>query len=222
MEICPGVHKIPGIIANVYMIVDPIGVALIDVGLPRNERKILKYIIDLGLSPKYIKYIYITHADHDHYGSMAKLVTITKAVSYSSAIEAEAMLKGTSSRPLKIKGLMAILFNAFQPLFRSPALAVDHTLMDGQVLSILGGFQVVATPGHTAGHLSYYLLSHRVLFVGDSLQVKKGMLIASSGVNTLDEQQAVESLKRQASLGSEIVCPGHGPVIFNVTNKFQI
>jgi len=44
MEIYPGVHQIPGIIANVYLIVDPNGLALIDVGLPRNEGRILKYI----------------------------------------------------------------------------------------------------------------------------------------------------------------------------------
>ncbi|MCJ7530731.1 MAG: MBL fold metallo-hydrolase [Anaerolineales bacterium] len=222
MEIYPGVHQIPGIIANVYLIVDPNGLVLIDVGLPRNEGRILKYIKGLGHSPEDIKNIFITHADHDHYGSLAKLVTITKAISSSSAIEAEAMLNGTSSRPLKIIGLMAILFNAIQPFFRSPVIAVDHTLTDGQILPILGGLQVVATPGHAAGHLSYYLPSHRVLFVGDSLQVKNGMLVASSGANTLDEQQAIESLKRQASFGVEIVCPGHGPVIFNAANRFKI
>ena len=66
MEIYPGVHQIPGITANVYLIVDPNGLALID-----------------------------THADHDHYGGLAKLVTITKAISSSSAIEAEAMLNST-------------------------------------------------------------------------------------------------------------------------------
>jgi len=130
-------------------------------------------------------------------------------------------LNGTSSRPLKIIGLMAILFKAVQPFFRSPAIAVDYTLTDGQILPILGGLQVLTTPGHAAGHLSYYLPSHRVLFVGDSLQVKHGMLVASSGANTLDEQQAIESLKRQASFGAEIVCPGHGPMIFNAAKKFK-
>lgn len=53
----------------------------------------------------------------------------------------------------------------------SPAvLQADEFVKDGEILS-LAGFQitVIATPGHTAGGISYYLPEEQVLFSGDTL-----------------------------------------------------
>ena len=51
-----------------------------------------------------------------------------------------------------------------QALYMNPPKAkVDHTLVDGQELSFFGGIQVIFTPGHTPGHISYILMKARRL-----------------------------------------------------------
>ena len=59
MEIFPNVHLIPGFAVNVYLIVDPDGLTLIDAGLARSGKKILKYVAGLGRSPQDLRRIII-------------------------------------------------------------------------------------------------------------------------------------------------------------------
>jgi hypothetical protein len=47
-----------------------------------------------------------------------------------------------------------------------------------------------------------------------------GALRESRGMNTWDEQLAIESVRRQAALGARIVCVGHGPVVTEAAGKF--
>jgi glyoxylase-like metal-dependent hydrolase (beta-lactamase superfamily II) len=99
---------------------------------------------------------------------------------------------------------------------------VDERLADGQVLPVLGGLRVVATPGHTPGHISLYAPAVGVLFVGDSLVSERDGLRPSRGANTWDEAQALESVRLQAALGAHVVCPAHGPVVNNAIGKFPL
>lgn len=53
------------------------------------------------------------------------------------------------------------------PLFKAKAAHVDELINDGDVLPILGGLRVIATIGHTPGHISLYAPTHEILFSGD-------------------------------------------------------
>lgn len=47
---------------------------------------------------------------------------------------------------------------------------IDRTVVDGEVLSFSGHeVRVIETPGHTAGHVCYYLPEAGLLFAGDTL-----------------------------------------------------
>ncbi|MBO6717376.1 MAG: hydroxyacylglutathione hydrolase [Rhizobiaceae bacterium] len=47
---------------------------------------------------------------------------------------------------------------------------IDRTVKDGQTLDLAGEpFNVIATPGHTAGHVSYYFPESGVAFTADTL-----------------------------------------------------
>lgn len=220
MEILPGIHLIPGIVANPYLAVEDNGLTLIDTGLAGSDAKILAYIRNLGRAPGDLKRILITHADRDHIGSLPALLRQTGARVYTSAIEAEAIAHGHPSRPLKRQGARAVLFGLMATFSPQAASSVDEVVADGQMLPILGGLRVLATPGHTPGHLSFFSERLGVLFVGDSLVSEAGGLRGSTGWNTWDQAQADASVRRQAALAPRIVCPGHGPVAMDAARKF--
>jgi glyoxylase-like metal-dependent hydrolase (beta-lactamase superfamily II) len=96
---------------------------------------------------------------------------------------------------------------------------VDGFLNDAQELQALGGLRVLATPGHTPGHVSLFSESTGILFSGDSIISTKDGLRGSHGANTWDQAQADSSVRTQAALGAQIICPGHGPVVFGAAGK---
>ena len=213
MQIISGVHVIPSVVVNVYLIVDDDGLTLVDVGLRGSEKRVLRYIAGLGPAPDTLKRIVITHSDGDHVGALAALKAATGARVYASAVEAEAIAAGRISRPLKVGGLLKLLMSVTRPWFQADPAQVDGFVTDGQEFPVLGGLRVVETPGHTPGHVSYFAPSASILFVGDSLVSTGGRLRSSRGMNTWDEARALESVRKQAALGARIVCPAHGPVV---------
>jgi glyoxylase-like metal-dependent hydrolase (beta-lactamase superfamily II) len=222
MEITRGVHFIPGTIANTYLIIESNGLVLVDTGLPGSLTKILRYLDNLGFEPKHLKHIIITHSDDDHYGCLYSLKKLTPAKIHASPIEANAMAQGRSSRALRLKGVKKLAAKTLRVFIRSHPVGVDCLVEDGQVLPFLGGLQVIATPGHTPGHISLYSPSQGVLFAGDSMRSTGEALLPSSGMNTWDEQEAKISMKKQSRLAARIVCVGHGPVIFEASGKFHL
>lgn len=222
MEIAPNIHLIPSSIVNVYLIVEPNGLTLIDTGLAGNFKNVLKYLAALGQQPADLKRIILTHSDGDHVGALAALKAATGARIYASPIEAQAIAAGQPSRELNVKGLQAFLIKLAAPFFKAPPAHVDELINDGEVLPILGGLRVVATIGHTPGHISLYAPAHKILFGGDSMVSEKTGLRVSRGINTWDEAKAKKAVKIQAALGAEIVCVGHGPVVRGASVKFPV
>ncbi|UCC88438.1 MAG: MBL fold metallo-hydrolase [Anaerolineales bacterium] len=220
MEIVPNVHLIRSGFVNQYLIMDGDGLTLIDAGLARRGRGILKAIDRLGHAPQDLRRILVTHADEDHAGGLAALQAASGARVYASPIEAEALAAGRSSRDVKLNGLRGLFLAVMSPWFNVTPVVVDETLTDGQILPVLRGLQVVTTPGHTPGHISLFAPTAGLLFTGDSLVANGDQLIPSREMYTWDMAQALESVKKQAALGATIVCPAHGPVIREAAGKF--
>ena len=221
MKITSHVHLIPGIIANPYLLIDSGELTLIDTGMPGSAKKILKYMKELGYEPQALKRILITHADFDHVGGLAALKAASGAQVCSHAIEAAGIAGRHSTRALKPRSaLVKFLFDLMARLFKPVAAQVEKNLKDGQVLTVLGGLHVLETPGHTPGHLSFFLPSEGVLFTGDSIVSEKTGLRVSTGANNWDQPKSDASARKQASLGAAIVCPGHGEVVMDAAGKF--
>ncbi|MGQ0844439.1 MAG: MBL fold metallo-hydrolase [Sporichthyaceae bacterium] len=90
---------------------------------------------------------------------------------------------------------------------------VDEPLADGQILWLGDAqWQVVATPGHTAGHLCLWQPDERLLVVGDALSdYDVGWVnLALDGAEAADT--AVDSLQRLAALDPLVLLPAHGPI----------
>jgi glyoxylase-like metal-dependent hydrolase (beta-lactamase superfamily II) len=222
MKIIDNVFVVPGVVANTYVIVDPDGLTIIDAGLPRSEKKILSYIASLGRSAQDVKRIIITHADLDHFGGLAALQKASGARTYASQVEADAIAKGQSSREINPTGFSVrrILFTLLSPFIKATPFQVAEIIAEGQTLPVLGGLQVLETPGHTPGHISLFAPSAGVLFCGDSMvSDEKGLQGSRPGI-TWDETKARASERRQAGLGAQIVCSGHGPLVKDAAGKF--
>jgi glyoxylase-like metal-dependent hydrolase (beta-lactamase superfamily II) len=223
MEVIANVHLIPNVVANVYLIVDTDGLTLIDAGLAGSERKVMRYISERGYSPSDLRRIIITHADTDHVGGLAGLERASGATIYASAIEAEALAAGRPSRRIRPRRLgIRLLMNVVSRLYKSRPAQVNQVLVGGDMLPVLGGLQVVETPGHTPGHISLFSPSSGVLFVGDSMVVRGAKIVPSLPATTWNEQAALASVRNQASLHAKVVCSGHGPVVKEAEGKMPI
>jgi glyoxylase-like metal-dependent hydrolase (beta-lactamase superfamily II) len=212
-QICEGIYVFPHIASNQYLIVDNGGFTLIDTGIPGRSRVILNGISSLTNNNINLSTILVTHADGDHIGSLKAIQSKTQAVSCASEPEAISIGEGTMSRELKpANEFQNSVFNLFSRFFKAPQAKIDRILEPDDILSIAGEMIVVDSSGHTPGHLSFYIPRQRVLFSGDSIFRKNGILIPSYGLNCWDEDRAKQSLERQLELSPKLICGGHGVI----------
>jgi glyoxylase-like metal-dependent hydrolase (beta-lactamase superfamily II) len=84
---------------------------------------------------------------------------------------------------------------------------------DGQSI---GPFTAVGTPGHSAD--SVCLLMGRVCFTGDTV-LGTGSVFIAPGEGSLSAY--MDSLRRLRSLDLEVLCPGHGPYVWDPAAKLN-
>jgi glyoxylase-like metal-dependent hydrolase (beta-lactamase superfamily II) len=94
-----------------------------------------------------------------------------------------------------------------------PDLEPDVVLEDGDGL---GPFQVIATPGHSADHVS--LLAGSVVFCGDTVLGEGSVFIPPGGGSLV---AYLDSLRRLQTLQLDALCPGHGPVVWDPQAKLR-
>jgi glyoxylase-like metal-dependent hydrolase (beta-lactamase superfamily II) len=94
-----------------------------------------------------------------------------------------------------------------------PGLEPDVVLDDGDRL---GPFQVIATPGHSADHVS--LLAGSIVFCGDTV-LGEGSVFIPPGGGSLAAY--LDSLHRLQKLQLDALCPGHGPVVWDPQAKLR-
>jgi glyoxylase-like metal-dependent hydrolase (beta-lactamase superfamily II) len=98
--------------------------------------------------------------------------------------------------------------------FAVPANApVTRTLHDNEMLDLAGGVKVVATPGHTVGHLSLYVVQEGVLITGDAMVSAEGQLKGPMERATPDMPEALRSVQKLAQLPATTVLTYHGGVV---------
>lgn len=91
MQIEPYLRQIENTFVNLWLIVEPDGLTLIDTGLARSgPRKVLAEIAATGRQPADLKRILITHTDPDHTGGAAELKRLTGARVYARSLIAHA------------------------------------------------------------------------------------------------------------------------------------
>ena len=77
------------------------------------------------------------------------------------------------------------------------------SIRDGDILPMLGGLEVIHTPGHTPGSVCLYGARDRVLFVGDTLQRRFGRVSFASRLYS-DDATAARTALEMADVFSQL------------------
>jgi glyoxylase-like metal-dependent hydrolase (beta-lactamase superfamily II) len=209
--VAPNLYRLTGLLAgNVYLTIDSDGMTLIDTSIARSGPKILQQIAALGRPLSDLKRILITHAHPDHIGGLPAVQRATGAQVLASAIE-RPVVEGRKPIPrVPPENRTGLGRFISMPEVTMPGTPVDRELSDGEVLpEVLGGMQVVSTPGHAPGHLAFWHPALRIVFCGDVIFRLPNLGLPFSIV-TYDMQENKRSIRRIVQLEPSIVCFGHG------------
>jgi glyoxylase-like metal-dependent hydrolase (beta-lactamase superfamily II) len=208
-ELAPGVHLLTGFPKygiNWYLAGD----VLIDAGSKIDKGRILKQLRGHNVTAHAL-----THAHPDHQGASHAVCTelgIPFLVPEADVAAAE------DPDVIKQRQPDHWLPKLMQAMFAGPGHKVDQVLHEGDDV---GGFKVLDTPGHSAGHVSFWRESDRVLICGDVINTMHPFLM-TRGVRepfdafTPDPPQNRRSIKQIADLDPALVLVGHGPPLRDV------
>ena len=222
-DVAIGVRFFRTLMVNVYFVRTPSSWVLIDAGLPGYAEAIRRVAGDFVGSSAPPAAIILTHGHIDHVGSLQSLLRSWDVPVYAHRLELP-FLDGRSSYPppdpLVGKGLMSLTSRLFS---RGP---IDvgrnlHALPDGNAVPELEEWRCIHTPGHTAGHVSFFRNRDRTLIAGDAVTtVQQESLLAVAmqrrGLHgppayfTQNWGAATDSVGHLAALQPDLLASGHG------------
>ncbi|HET6444104.1 MAG TPA: MBL fold metallo-hydrolase [candidate division Zixibacteria bacterium] len=210
MEVIANLHWIKGLFSNIFLWKDEEELILVDTGQPGDARRISNYLSEIGKSVSDITSILITHADYDHAGTVATMHKQSGAPVFTSMKTAELLVVGKSPEhmPGPIQFLLNTIFR-YQPLPASAIRVVD----DGETITDKSQWRLLATPGHSPDHHSFWSPVHSLLFAGDALSTRGNQLKCSPKRNTADMAAARRSAMKLLLLTPAVFACGHGPPI---------
>ncbi len=222
-----GVHRVADGLVNWYILEEDGRLALFDAGWPRSWPTIEGALSALSRSPADVEAVVLTHAHPDHMGAAERARQATGAPARVHR-EENPRLRGESKDASPFKLVPALV----PQLRRAPALRFvlqatargflfpswvrnAVTFETGEELDVPGRPRVLATPGHTEGHVSFHLPSRGVLIAGDAMATydpitgATGPRVVHDVVNS-DPARVRTSLAQIEGVEADTLLPGHG------------
>ncbi|UBV43572.1 MBL fold metallo-hydrolase [Deinococcus taeanensis] len=209
----------PGLIHPVALVGPDHTLTLVDTGTPGQLDGLIAELGEAGYALGQVRRVVVTHHDLDHIGSLEDVVRATNAEVY--ALDTEVPFITGERRAQKLPPPEQAQSMLADPdlsptmramLTREPVrVPVQRPLRDGDLLP--GGVRVVATPGHTPGHLSLYVPAGHVLISGDALTSRDGTLHGPMERATPDMPTALASVRTLAELDVQTIVTYHGGVV---------
>jgi glyoxylase-like metal-dependent hydrolase (beta-lactamase superfamily II) len=143
--------------------------AIIETGPTSSISNLLLGLKEVGVKPKDVEYVFVTHVHIDHSGgagSLLKHLPNAKVVVHPRGkqhlIDPAKLWAGS----LEVLGRVAADFGKPEPIPENRILVAD----DGMTLDLGNGIELqsVETSGHASHHLSYYEHSNSGIFPGDA------------------------------------------------------
>jgi glyoxylase-like metal-dependent hydrolase (beta-lactamase superfamily II) len=195
-------------LVNAYLVEEDDGLTLIDALLPRAEGAVLS-----AAAGRPVRRIAITHAHFDHVGALDALV--------AALPDAEVLISTRDARLLA--GDMSLDPGEPQRKIRGTLPKVGarptRTFSPGDRV---GSLEVVGSPGHTPGHVSFLDTRDGTLYAGDAYAALGGVATGAKGswkflglpaAASWHGPTALESARALRALDPARLAPGHGQVV---------
>jgi len=167
---------------NAYVLIRGKEAAVVDTGTAGNGSKIADVVRTAGLGWDAVHHVILTHYHPDHIGSVGEVLGAAAKATAYAGAADIPQIK--SPRPIKAVGDNDEVF----------------------------GLRVVATPGHTPGHVCVFDPAVSLLILGDAMN-NIDKLAGPNPQYTADMAQAHQSVKKLAGLKFQRAVFGHGEPI---------
>ncbi len=222
-DIAEGVRGLRIAFVNVFAITHAGGSwTLLDAGIPFSAGAIRNWAERHFDSPPLA--LVLTHGHFDHVSGAADLAAHWDVPIYAHPLEAP-YLKGLKEYPAPRVGAGGGLMSVLSPLY--PRGPVDlgtrlRLFSPDSALNELPGWQLIHTPGHTPGHVSFFRPADNTLIVGDAFCTTKPESFFDAALAqppelhgppayfTDNPAQAATSIRALAALRPRVLAPGHG------------
>jgi len=245
-EVVPGIHQlqlplpVSGLeYVNIYLVQGNNGYLLIDTGWNTEEsfNSLKGQLAEIGIGFEDVSQILVTHIHPDHYGLSGKLKQLSQAKIGLHYLEKDSIdsryinidqLLQQVAQWLYINGAPTIELHELQTASVGMMKFVTTTFPDvvlrgGETIST-GTFslQVLWTPGHSAGHISLYEPSQKILITGDHILPTITPHIGlrpQSSINPLGDY--LKSLNALKQLEVNLILPGHEHPFINLQQRIE-
>jgi glyoxylase-like metal-dependent hydrolase (beta-lactamase superfamily II) len=228
--IAPGVSGLRIIFVNVFALTHADGTwTLVDAGVPFSAAIIRKWTEKHFTVPP--NAIMLTHGHFDHVSAAGELADHWNVPVYAHPLEFP-YLTGEREYPAPNAGAGGGLMSLLSPIYPRGPVKLGHRLRplpaaEALLVSVpeMPGWQVLHTPGHTPGHVSFFRSEDATLLPGDAFCTTKPESFFEAALAqqtelhgppayfTSDWDQARASVQQLATLNPTIVAPGHGKAL---------
>jgi glyoxylase-like metal-dependent hydrolase (beta-lactamase superfamily II) len=194
---------------NAYLVPEDDGLTIVDTMLPGSAKSILSAADRLGAP---IKRIALTHAHGDHIGSLDALAEALPGVEVLiSARDARFLTKDMSLDPGEPRSKLRGGYPG----------AKTRPTRTPQPGDTVGSLEVIASPGHTPGHVAFLDRRDGTMFCGDVFTTLGGMATSArpsfpfplAAMSTWDGSTELESARALRALAPARLAPGHGKIV---------
>jgi glyoxylase-like metal-dependent hydrolase (beta-lactamase superfamily II) len=194
---------------NAWLVPEDAGLTLIDTTMKGAGKKILAAAEGLGAP---IVRIVLTHAHGDHIGALDELAAaLPDAEVVISARDARLLHKDMSLDPGEPQRKLSGSYPGAKTV---PTRTVGHG-------DRIGSLEVVATPGHTPGHIALLDTRDRTIYCGDVYSTLGGVASSAKAnprfplvrMGTWSPELDLESARILRALDPVRLAPGHGKLV---------
>jgi glyoxylase-like metal-dependent hydrolase (beta-lactamase superfamily II) len=196
---------------NCYLVAEEDGLTLVDTCPKGAAATVLAAVRAVGAP---VRRVVLTHAHGDHVGGLDSIVR-------GSGVESEVII-GSREAAL-LAGDYRLRDGEPEPCpkprsYGHPATRPTRLVGDGD---LVGSLRVIATPGHTPGHISLIDVRDGTLLAGDAVSTISRLAVSGDlvwrwpfpAISTWSKQLARDSARRLLDERPARIASGHGPIV---------